>query len=190
MTPLGPSHLVAAKSRLVSLCRLPSGRSSRPRPVGAVLGGQPGAEVALTGGGKLEAAGGEPVQQCGRGSDVVLDGCCLSVGGVSSVVAPAQPVKCVPDRVSLQQLPFVGVGAFGDGAGDPLLEADQVFVAGWQGCGGDRTLRRCLTGLLSGSSSRAAWVSARCPAASSPKIAVAVSLFSQTSTVSGRSWSV
>ena len=50
-----------------------------------------------------------------------------------------------------------------------------------------RTLRRCLIVLLSGSSSRAAWVRARSPAARSRKIAAAVFLFSQASTVSGRS---
>ena len=50
------------------------------------------------------------------------------------------------------------------------------------------TARRCRNGLASGSSSSPSWVSARCPVASSRKIADAVCLFSQASTVSGRSW--
>jgi hypothetical protein len=38
----------------------------------------------------------------------------------------------------VQQLPLLGVAAFGEGAFDPSFEAGQVFIAGRQDAGGDQ----------------------------------------------------
>ena len=50
-----------------------------------------------------------------------------------------------------------------------------------------RTLRRCSTGLLDGRSSRAAWLSGRCPVARSASTDLTVLRLSQCNTVAGRS---
>ena len=96
----------------------------------AVLTGQPGVKVTLAGVGQGVAVAGEPVHQRNRSSHVLLDDGGLAVGGVAAVVAPAQPVQQVPDRVVAQQGSLVGVVVFGEGSGDPLFETDQVLVKG------------------------------------------------------------
>ena len=156
--------------------------------MGGVIAGQPGVEVALAGGAQPEATGGEPVQQRDGGPDVPLDGDGLAVGDVLVAGAAPEPAQGVPGGVTVQQLPFAGIVTSGDDGRDPVFEADHVLVAGRQRAGGDQDAAQVPIVLLSGSSSRAAWVSGRWPAASSAKIAAAVFLFSQSSTVSGRSW--
>ena len=74
--------------------------------MGGVVAGQPGVEVALPGGGQLEAAGGEPVQQRDGGPDVPLDGDGLAVGDVLAAGAAPEPAQGVPDGVAVQQLPL------------------------------------------------------------------------------------
>ncbi len=44
----------------------------------------------------------------------------------------------MPDGVAVQQLPLLGIAAFGEGAGDPAFQAGQVFITGRQGVGGDQ----------------------------------------------------
>lgn len=105
---------------------------------GSVLAAQPAVEIALPGAAEFEMVGGEPVQQRDRGSKLLLDADDLSVGGVPPVVAPPQPMQCVPDGVAVQQGPLLGIIAFGDGGRDPVLEADEVFVARRQRGGGDQ----------------------------------------------------
>jgi len=51
---------------------------------------------------------------------------------------PGHPVQRVPEGVAVQQRALFGVGAVGEGCGDPVLESDQVFVAGGQRTGGDQ----------------------------------------------------
>ena len=138
MMPVGPSHLVAAKSRRVSFWRLAQRTKFPASRMGGVIAGQPGVEVALAGGAQPEAAGGEPVQQRDGGSDVPLDGDGLAVGDVLAAGAAPEPAQGVPGGVAVQQLPLAGIVTSGDESGDPVFEADHVLVAGRQRAGGDQ----------------------------------------------------
>ena len=103
-----------------------------------MIAGQPGVEIALPGGGQVETAGGEPVQQRDGGPDVPLDGDGLAVGDVLAAGPAPDPAQGMPDGIAVQQLPFVVIVASGDGGRDPAFEADHVLVAGRQCAGGDQ----------------------------------------------------
>ena len=105
-------------------------------PRGRVRVGQPRVEVALPGGGEGQVPGGEPVEQRGGRGDVAPSGDDLTVGGAVAADSVAQPGQHVPEGVAVQQLPFVGVLAFGDADHDPALEADEVLIARRQRAGG------------------------------------------------------
>jgi hypothetical protein len=121
MMPVGPPHLVAAKSRLVSFC-LPAQRTKFPASVRCVAcAGQPCLQAALAGGAQGHVVGGEPVQQGDSGFDVPLGCDGLVVGGVCAGQPGAEPAGHVPDGMAVQQLLLAGVGALGDGPGDPAF---------------------------------------------------------------------
>ena len=110
------------------------------------------------------------------------------MSGVRAAEPAAEPADDVPDRIAVQQLALARVGPLGDGPGRSIVPAGPCAHRGaaaprWR----PGPLRRCRSGLPSGSSSRAAWVSGRSPAPSSRRIAGAVLLSSQPSTVAGRS---
>jgi hypothetical protein len=99
----------------------------------------------------------------------------------------AQPAQDVPGRVAVQDLLLLGVSPGGGGLRGPAFELDEVLVAGGQRSGGDQDAAQMVSGLPAGSSSGAAWVSGRRPAASPVSMACEVALESQARTVAGRS---
>ena len=76
--PFGGSEVQAGQ--LLTPC--PADEVPGLAAMGGMLAGQPGVEVTLPGGGQLEVAGGEPVQQRDRGPDMPLDGDGLAVADV------------------------------------------------------------------------------------------------------------
>ena len=151
MARVGPPHRSAAKSRRVSFCLLrPAHEVARPRGGGGCVAGQPGVQVALAGGGQGEAAGGQPVQQRDCGFDV-LSGrprpargwCrCRRVGGVAGAGGAR--------RRSGAAVALLGVGAVGDGVGDPAFQPDHLLVAGRQRADRDQHAAQVLDRLAGG----------------------------------------
>src|SRR5260370_29596231 len=64
----------------------------------------------------------QSVEQRDGGSDVALHGDHLGVAGMRVVALP-QPAQQVPERVAVQQLPVLGIVAFGEDACDPPMSA-------------------------------------------------------------------
>ena len=152
MTPDGPPHRVAAKSRLVSLCLLgPADEVPGVGAVGGLRAGQPCLQVALPGGGQGQVAGGEPVEQGDGGLDVPLGGRRPGCGWRARRRSRrTQPAHDVPDGVAVQQLLLAGVGAAGDDAGDPAFQPGHLLIAWRQGPGGDQDAAQVLDRLAGG----------------------------------------
>ena len=99
---------------------------------------------------RVQAVGGEPVEQRDGGLDVASGGDELAVGGVGAVEPAAQAAEHVPDGVAVQQLLLVGVGSLRRWSGDPAFQPGHVLVAGRQGADRDQHAAQVLDGFAGG----------------------------------------
>ena len=111
---------------------------------GGVIAGDPGVQVVLPAGGQGEVAGGEPVQQAGRGRDVPADADQLVVGGAGVPGPPAQAAQQVPDGVVVQHVLLAGVAAAVDRCGDPAFQPGHLLIAVGQRPDGDQDAAQVL----------------------------------------------
>ncbi len=92
----------------------------------------------------------KPVEESDRGPNLLADDDVLGVRSLTAEGAVPQPPQQVPDGVAVQQVLLVGVGAVGDGAGDPPFEPDHVLVARRQDSGRDQDAAQVLDRLAGG----------------------------------------
>ena len=110
----------------------------------------------------------------------------LGSGGVHAAEPTAEPAQHVPGRVTVQDLFLPGIGVSGHGRAVHRSSCARCSSRAGSAPVATSTLRRCVRVLLAGSSSRTAWVSGRCPAASSASSARTWGRRSQPSAFSGR----
>ncbi|MEV8064404.1 hypothetical protein AB0P37_50615 [Streptomyces antimycoticus] len=104
--------------------------------------GHPVFQVRLGADPQRELFVGEPVEEVVRCGDVAAHVQVLKPGGVVIAEAASEPAHVVPDRVAVQDPALCEVGAGLDRLFDPFLQGDEPLVAGRQGAGRARTLRR------------------------------------------------